>query len=215
MTNPQKPAKRTKTTKPKGPMKKRAPQSPQEAGNAIEGISPIAPKPKQKQLGKSKDAIKRRARVMAKAVLAGKTETQAALEAGYSPASAQNVGAILENPLVKQTYCQILDAAGATDEACAKVIVDAMKAVRTVSCISGKDANAGTVDFVDVDDHPTRLKAVDMIHKVRARYVEKKVITGPDGGPILVKATELTDAELFIIASRGRTGTPASKKSSR
>ena len=163
-------------------------------------------KPKQKQLGKSKGDIIRRTRIMAKSVLSGKSETQAALDAGYSPASAQNVGKILENPLIKKTYCQILDAAGATDEACAKVVFDAMNATRTVSCVSGKDADSGTVDFVDVDDHPTRLRAVDMVHKVRGRYVETKKIVGPDGGPVQVKAVELSDDELLVIASSGRIG---------
>jgi phage terminase small subunit len=96
----------------------------------------------QKQLGKSKTLLEMRARKIALAVLSGKTETQAALEAGYSPSTAKNVGEILENPVVKRVYNETLDKAGATDEACAKVIVDALDAMKTVSCVSGKDAGS-------------------------------------------------------------------------
>jgi len=161
-------------------------------------------KPKQKQLGKTKAQVRLRAKKIAAGLIAGKTAKDALLDAGYSQASAHNAAAILDNPLIKQTYCEILDAAGATDEACAKVIVDGMRAMRTVSCVSGKDAGSGSVDFVDVEDHPVRLKAVDMVHKVRGRYVETKKIVGADGGPIQVKAVELSDDELLAIASRGR-----------
>lgn len=178
-------------------------------------ISPRTGRPMQKQLGKSKKALELRGKKIAIGLLEGKTQEQALIDAGYSPTSARNPSEILENPVIKQIYCEILDKAGATDEACAKVIFDAMRATRTVSCVSGKDAGSGSVDFVDVEDHPVRLKAVDMVHKVRGRYVEKKVITGPDGGPVIVKTTDLTDEELLDIASRGRPRTAAKKKSSR
>lgn len=166
--------------------------------------APPSAKPKQKQANKTKLALKMRAKTMIKAMLAGKNQTQAAIEAGYSPSYAKNVGEILENPVVKQTYCQILDAAGATDEACAKVVVDAMKAMRTISCVSGKDAGSGSVDFVDVDDHPVRLKAVDMVHKVRGRYVEKKdPPPGTVNNSININVWEIDDDALLDIARRG------------
>lgn len=169
-------------------------------------------KPKQIQLGKSKVQVKLRAKKIAAGLIAGKTAGDAIRAAGYAESVAQNPGMVLQNPLIKQTYCEILDKAGVTDEACAKVLADAMKAMRTVSCVSGKDAGSGSVDFVDVEDHPVRLKALDQIHRVRGRYIEKRVITGPDGGPIQVKTVDLTDEELLDIARRGRPGAPEKAK---
>jgi hypothetical protein len=214
-TAAQKPQKRAKTGKLKVPAKKQPPQLSQEAIKNDRPISPRTGKPLQKQLGKTKAQVKLRAKKIAAGLIMGMTGGEAVRAAGYSMSGKANPGTILSNPLIKQTYCEILDAAGATDEACAKVIVDGMRAMRAVSCISGKDAGSGSVDFVDVEDHPVRLKAVDMVHKVRGRYVDKKIITGPDGGPVRVKAVELTDEELFAIASRGRPGVNKAAKSPR
>lgn len=198
---------------PNGPkkgkaVKKRPPNLPQD----VQSTALPVQKPKQKQLGKSKAQVKLRAKKIAAGLIAGKTAGDAIRAAGYSESVAQNPGMVLQNPLIKKTYCEILDAAGVTDAACAQVLADAMRAMRTVSCVSGKDAGSGSVDFVDVEDHQVRLKAVDQVHKVRRRYGETKIITGPDGGPIIVKSTELSDEELSAIAGRGRPGAPQKAK---
>ena len=42
-------------------------------------------------------------------------------------------------------------------------LAELMNATRTVSCVKGKDANSGTVDFVDVPDYPVQLNTVKTI----------------------------------------------------
>jgi hypothetical protein len=201
-------AKKTaKTAAKKAPVKKQPPQMPPEATKPPEAISPIKGKTKKKPLGKSKVQIKLRAKKIAAGLIAGKNQGDILREIGYSETVAQNPSGVLQNALIKKTYCEILDAAGATDERCARVISEGMEAMRTVSCISGKDADSKTVDFVDVIDHPVRLKAVDMVHKVRGRYVEKKP-TGDDGS-LTIKIVDMSDAELLILARRGRSGAPS------
>lgn len=73
-----------------------------------------------------------------------------------------------------------------------KALLDAQK---TVSCISGKDAGAGSVDFVEVPDNPTQLKALDMLFTLGDHYPAKKM---EHGGEVKINhdvSPELT--ELF------------------
>ncbi|MEN6337038.1 MAG: hypothetical protein ABFE01_22505 [Phycisphaerales bacterium] len=53
----------------------------------------------------------------------------------------------------------------------AKELFDAKK---TVSCVGGKDAGAGTVDFVDVPDYRVQLDTMKFIAEVSGR-IKKKV----------------------------------------
>jgi hypothetical protein len=55
-----------------------------------------------------------------------------------------------------------------------KKLKDLMEAQKTVSAVSGKDAGAGTVDFVDVPDNPTQIKALDMFFRLRGDYPAEK-----------------------------------------
>ena len=122
------------------------------------------PKPKQKQLGKTKAQVRLRAKKIAAGLLMGKTAGQAIRDAGYAESVANKPGEILANPLIKRTYEEILDAAGATDEAVAKVVADAMRARR-------KEQWGRKIE--DVDDHPVRLKAVEQVHRVRGRFQDR------------------------------------------
>ena len=42
-------------------------------------------------------------------------------------------------------------------------------AMKQLSVRGGKDANAESDDFIEVEDHPTRLKAVEMAYRVKGR----------------------------------------------
>ena len=76
----------------------------------------IPAKPKQKQLGKTKGDLKRRARIIAAEIINGKSETEALKCAGYSHTSALNhKNEICNNVVIKQTFTQILESAGLTD----------------------------------------------------------------------------------------------------
>ena len=85
-------------------------------------ISPRTGKPKQKQLGKSKLLLRERGRKIAVSLLKGKTQQEALIDAGYSPASARNASEILDNPVIREGYCEVLEQAGLTDVFAAKRI---------------------------------------------------------------------------------------------
>jgi hypothetical protein len=44
-----------------------------------------------------------------------------------------------------------------------------LTAMKQLSVRGGKDANAGSDDFIEVEDHPTRLKAVELAYKVKRK----------------------------------------------
>ena len=50
-----------------------------------------------------------------------------------------------------------------------------LEAQKPISCIKGKEANGGTVDFVDVPDNQTQIKALDMAFELGDHYPSKKV----------------------------------------
>ncbi len=163
-----------KTIKKACPVKKQPLKMPQEATKPSQPISPRTGKPKQKQLGKSKAQVKLRAKKIAAELIQGKTAKEALLAAGYSLNSANNPAGILENPLIKKTYCEILDEAGAGYKETAKVVADGLKAMKVISAIIiGKSADEKTNDFIEVEDHPTRLRAASEIHRVRGLYQDK------------------------------------------
>jgi hypothetical protein len=72
---------------------------------------------KKKPLGKTKADLRRRARIVAKEVINGASVTEALVTAGYSKAYALTSSTeIVNNPVVKATFNQLLDKAGLTDE---------------------------------------------------------------------------------------------------
>jgi hypothetical protein len=167
----------------------------------------LVPKPKQKQLGKTKDQLKMRGRKIATALLQGKTAKDALQAAGYTEKTARGQAAgILDNPVIQKGYCEVLEKAGLTDVFAAKVHKDLMKA--TSSLVIGGQSMG------EQPDHMIRARGLDMFYKVRGRYVEKKEISGKDGGPI--KIQDVDDEELLrIITGRGSPGTTEAKKGTR
>ena len=154
-----------------------------------DAISPRTGKPMQKQLGKGKRALKMRGQKIALGLLEGKTQEQALMDAGYSPASARNPSEILENPVIKKTFYEILEKAGLSDMYVAGKHRELMDATRKQ-------------DSVDVPDYMARARGLDMYYKIRGRYIEKQEISVNDGGPIEIH--DMTDAELLVIAMSGR-----------
>ena len=56
-----------------------------------------------------------------------------------------------------------LKRAGLTRPYYMQIIKECCEATKSISCISGKDAGSGSVDFVDVPDYRIRLDAVKQI----------------------------------------------------
>lgn len=126
-------------------------------------------------------------RKLIKAIAEGKTQRQAAKEAGLNEC---HVSVILKEPKVKATLQQLMDKAGLSDDVLLAKHVELMSAQKTI----------GTVDFIEVPDYQTQCKALEMGYKLKAAFIEKREITGKDGGPIKT-IHELTEGELIAIAT--------------
>jgi hypothetical protein len=105
-----------------------------------------------------------------KALSESVTYTEAARKAGYK----DPVQAAYENKIKLDTSA-LMDKAGLTDDRLFEKLDALVEAQRTVSAIGGKDANAGTVDFVDVPDNPVQLKALEMAFKLKDKFPSSKV----------------------------------------
>lgn len=80
--------------------------------------------------------------------IAGMSDQQAALKAGYSPSTAIAASNNIESPRVKELMADILDRKGLTDDKLADSLKEGLE---NANRIHGTDDN-----FVEVPDYPTR-----------------------------------------------------------
>jgi hypothetical protein len=110
----------------------------------------------------------------AKEYIATGNATEAAARV-YDVSSRESAKAIGGENLSKLTFSDLMDQTGLTDERLSGKLQDLLEAQRTVSAVGGKDANAGTVDFVDVPDNPVQLKALEIALKLKDKFPSSKV----------------------------------------
>jgi len=91
--------------------------------------------------------------------------------------SAQVLGSKL---LSKIKVSSILSVYGLTPEMYFQQLKDGLEANRTISTISGKEANGGTVDFIDVPDHKTRKDYHDKLGKLLGYEVASNSVLAVD-----------------------------------
>jgi hypothetical protein len=78
-----------------------------------------------------------------------------------------------------------------------------LECTKSVSCIKGKDADGGTVDFVDVPDNPTQAKALDMLLTLGDYYPDKKIKANiRHTGSLDILLTEIDGATLGLPQDR-------------
>ena len=137
-----------------------------------------------------------RERKLIKGVAEGKGRQRAAIDAGYPPKSAHAAATrALKSVKMQSAMDKLMDKVGLSDANVFKAHAELMAANKTVSVIpvkgetEGRDASASSVEFVDVPDWQARAKGIDMAHRIKGRFVEKKEISGPDGGAIPVQFT--------------------------
>ena len=144
----------------------------------------------------TKKGLTPRERKLIQGVAAGKSIKASAIEAGYSPKTGRESGSrALRNVTVRTALDKLMDKVGLSDSKVLQAHADLIAANKTVSVIpvkgetEGRGATSSSVEFVDVPDWQARAKGIDMAHKIRGRYIERKEITGPDGGAIPVQFT--------------------------
>ena len=83
---------------------------------------------------------------------------------------------------------EVLDLAGVTDEVLAKKLQEGLEAERLyLSSFEGK-----FLDERKAPDVPTRLKAVELIGKIRGHFVDRHEVTGKGGGDITLVVAPAT-----------------------
>lgn len=115
-----------------------------------------------------------------KVVENGGNVSRAMIEAGYSPATAKSPQKLTESKGWEELMEKYLP-----DDKVLQAHQAGLEATKVVSAIIvGKDANSKTTDFIDVPDHPTRMKAVELAYKVK-----KKI--GNDGTGVAVQVNTI------------------------
>jgi hypothetical protein len=117
-------------------------------------------------------------RKIVKAVAEGKTQREAAK---IADASETYVSEVLKKTEVIETIQSLMAKHGLDDASILRAHSEMMQATKVVSAIGGKDAGAGSVDFIDVPDWQARGKAIEMGYKLKGAFVEKKEVTFPEG----------------------------------
>ena len=105
----------------------------------------------------------------------GKTQKVAAKEAGISEAYGST---LLKKVKVQATLQDLMEKSGLGNAVLLSKHRELLNASKTVSAISGKDANAGSVDFIEVPDSTVQVKALDLAYKLRGAYIDKVEISG-------------------------------------
>ena len=78
---------------------------------------------------------------------------------------------------------ELLNAQGLTDEALAEPLKNGIKAQKAiVATWEGK-----ITDKLWIEDHPTRLKAAELIGRMKGVFIDRHELTGKDGGDIILQ----------------------------
>lgn len=80
------------------------------------------------------------------------------------------------------SFQEKLNLEGLTDEALMETIKEGSKAKKPfVATWEGK-----ITDIKELDDHPTRLKAAELIGRMKGVFIDRQELTGKDGGDITI-----------------------------
>lgn len=138
--------------------------------------TPATPKKSQpargRNLGKSPRELQLRARAIAQHIIAGSSQQDALIAAGYSPNTARSQGqAILGNPRMRQTIDQCLDKAGLSDNDISQRLRQLADATKPTYV----SHNGKITDERADPDNPTRLASVALAAKLRGLLVDRSV----------------------------------------
>lgn len=101
--------------------------------------------------------------------------TEAAMQI-YDCESRDTARVIGSENLAKLNYADFLETAGVTDLLLQQKIMEGLSADKTVSArITGKDADSGTDDFIDVPDYMARHKYLETALKLKKRLVSDRI----------------------------------------
>ena len=129
------------------------------------------------QASKAKDAVKIRRAKIIKALIAGKTQQEAGIIAGFAaPSAYKQVSATLQHPAMQSTFLQKLEAAGLGDSYQVELFRKLTQAKKYLPA-RGEDEGSGAIKgYHETDDAAAIAKAIDIAHKLAGRYIERTEI---------------------------------------
>lgn len=147
------------------------------------------PDPTEKAKGVKPAKLTTKQRKLIKGVIEGKTQKQAAIDAGYSEGSAETTASkTLAKEQVKASIQDLMEHMGLSDGALLikhRELLEAQKQISGVKDRGGnpKEADGGSLEFVDVPDYQIQAKALEMAYKLKGAFVDKidHTIGNPDG----------------------------------
>lgn len=129
--------------------------------------------PPTRTLSKSKEATEARRKIVAQAVIEGKTLKEAAISAGYSPISAEKQGSlILQQPETKKVFAHILEEAGVSD----KFLADKIKNLMDAKKIQYFQKDGIVTDEREVDALETQRKTAELVSKLKGHLRDQSQI---------------------------------------
>lgn len=141
---------------------------------------------------------KKKEQAYLKARAKGENKTQAAKKARIGRTTAWRAE---KDPRVRSEMAAALEKAGVTKEKIAKTVLAALDANKVISANviakSGDgmaDANSMTKDFVEVEDHPTRLKASELAGKFRGDFIERQEVEHSGSVALAVEVVDYAKA---------------------
>lgn len=151
-------------------------------GVATGSVKKTAPKAQAEAKVKKPRELSLKQRQLVQGIIEGKTQKQAALDAGYSPNCPDEIAyGELQKTSVQATLQKLMAEKGLSNDKLLEVHAEMIAATKVISAIGGKDAGAGSVDFIDVPDWQARGKGLEMAYRLQGAFVEKKELTGADG----------------------------------
>lgn len=145
-------------------------------------------KDKTAQGGEAKPAkLTVKQRKLVQGIVEGKTQGQAAIDAGYSELGAQSrASQEIKKDNVRVALTDLMDNMGLSDAHLLMKHRELLEAQKQISGVKDKggnpqDADAGSLEFVEVPDYPVQAKALEMAYKLKGAFIDRKEISGPGG----------------------------------
>ena len=148
-------------------------------------------------------------RKLAKGIAAGLNGKDAAIAAGYSPHSAKSTASdVLNHNLHVQAYLyRLMDKKGLTDSKLLNTLKEGLEANKVISTtvilkagdptVTERTADAKSVDFIDVPDHPTRHKFLETGLKLRGHLQPEQKPDAPAVNVNILSVEGLTKEKIF------------------
>jgi len=150
------------------------------------------PKPKQKQLGKTKGDLRRRARRIVKGLIEGKSETEVLRSVGYSNTSALNgKKEIFNNPVMKKIFTEVLEKAGLSDAYLAERIKQLSEAKETKFF----QEKGIVIETREVEALGIQSNMIEFATKLKGHLVEKHIFPDEKGRPQRIDGGIFSDPE--------------------